>query len=343
MKRSLASIALALTASLSLTACDPPMPPEVLASLAEQTYTCVEGNSDLAAIATVAAVAADWQFGVETNCPGMTITPVEAASELTVLQIHESDALAVGSVFSSVPFALDAIVLAVSLPDITDVHLSADVIQKIWAGEITSWSDPAIAKLNASFEMPDLAITFGNELSSSASEPLTQWLSRLLGQEVTLSAGQATLDNFTEGALVATKFSKASEYAATMVAIVTSSAPDGVLPATESISTGATMFKTKKSESAPGTLELSFDSEATPIAPEGINEVPEPYEAVSTISLSLIGDDSLATRAAARYLLRQDSQGSLGLSYVIALPESLRAKALAEVSVGLPQPTIAPE
>ena len=33
------------TASLALTACDPPMPPEVAAQIAEQTYTCVEGES----------------------------------------------------------------------------------------------------------------------------------------------------------------------------------------------------------------------------------------------------------------------------------------------------------
>lgn len=340
MKRSLASIALALTASLSLTACDPPMPPEVLASLAEQTYTCVEGNSDLAAIAAVADVSADWQFGVEINCPGMTITPVAEATAQTSLQIHESLVSPLGSSFASVPFALDAIVLAVSLPDITDVHLSAAVISKIWAGEITNWSDPAIAKLNASFEMPDLAISFGSELDEVAAKPLTDWLGRLAGETISLSGSEASLDEFSEGALVLTKFSKASEYSATMVAIVTKSAPDGVLPATESITTAATMFKT---ESKNGFMSLTFDADAKPIAPEGINEVPAPYEAVSTISLSLIGEDNLTTRAAARYLLRQDSQGSLGLSYVLALPESLRAVALAEVSIGLPQPTIAPD
>lgn len=340
MKRTLLSATLALTASLSLTACDPPMPPEVLASLAEQTYTCVEGNSDLAAIPAVAAVAADWQFSVESNCPGMTITPVGEATPQTTLQIHESNVAALGQSFTSVPFALDAVVLAVSLPDITDVHLSAEVISKIWAGEIVNWSDPAIAKLNASFEMPDLPISFGNELDSSAAAPLTEWLGRLAGAPVELNGGEANLDNFAEGALVLTKFSKASEYSATMVAIVTEAAPDGVLPAAESISTAATMFQ---ADIANGETKLTFDVEATPIAPDGINEVPEPYEAVTTISLSLVGEDNLGTRAAARYLLRQDSQGSLGLSYVIALPEKLRAIALAEVSKGLPQPTIAPE
>lgn len=340
MKRSLASIALALTATLSLTACDPPMPPEVLASLAEQTYTCEAGDSQLAAIEAVAAVAADWQFSVETNCPGMTITPVETASETTALQIHEANQSTSGQAFSSVPFALDAVVLAAALPDITNVSLSADVLEKISRGEITNWSDAAIARLNASFEMPDLEIVFGSEISTSEASPLSAWLTRLLGKSFEFGSGSATLDDFADGALVLTKFSRASEYTATMVAIVTESAPDGVLPATESITTAATMFKAKTEN---GLMALTFDAEATPIAPEGINEVPAPYEAVTTINLSLVGEDNLVTRAAARYLLRQDSQGSLGLSYVLALPESLRAIALAEVSIGLPQPTIAPE
>lgn len=340
MKRSLATIALALAASLSLTACDPPMPPEVLASLAEQTYTCESGDTQLAAIPVVAAVAADWQFGVETNCPGMTISPVEVATDATALQIHESNAAAIGSVFSSVPFAVDAVVLAASLPDISNVSLSASVIERISLGQISNWSDAEIAKLNPSFEMPDLAISFGSELSSDEAAPLTAWLSRLLAKDFEFSNAPTTLEQATEGSLVLTKFSRASEVTATMVAIVTKETPDGVIPAGESITTAATMFKGK---SASGILALSFDPEATPIAPDGINKVPAPYEAVTIITLSLVGEDTLATRAAARYILRQDSQGSLGLSYVLALPESLRAIALAEVSKGLPMPSLAPE
>lgn len=340
MKKSLATIAIALAASLSLTACDPPMPPEVLASLAEQTYTCETGDTQLAAIPVVAAVAADWQMGVEMNCPGMTITPVEVATDATALQIHESNQLATGSVFSSVPFAVDAVVLAASLPDITNVNLSASVIEKISLGQITNWSDPAIAELNSSFEMPDLAIAFGSELTATEALPLASWLSRLLSKNFEFGAAPATLEESSDGSLVLTKFSRASEFTSTMVAIVTKETPDGVIPAGESITTAATMFKGK---SANGILALTFDPKATPIAPDGINEVPAPYEAVSIIALSLVGEDTLATRAAARYVLRQDSQGSLGLSYVLALPESLRAIALAEVSKGLPMPTLAPE
>jgi hypothetical protein len=108
----------------------------------------------------------------------------------------------------------------------------------------------------------------------------------------------------------------------------------------ETVLTAATMFKTKTEN---GKVVLTFDPKAKAVAPEGIAIAPVPYQAVTLITLALVGEDSLKTRAAARYLLRQDSQGSLGLSSVMALPEMLRAISLTTVSVGLPQPTLAPQ
>jgi phosphate transport system substrate-binding protein len=329
-----------LIGSVGLTACDPPMPPEVLASLAEQTYTCETGDSQLFAIPSVATVATDWQFSVETNCPGMTITPVEAATDLTALQIHRSGVSPVGTSFSQVPFALDAVVLAVNLPDITNVNLSADAIGKIWAGQITNWNDSSLAALNSSFELPDLPITFGTDAEVGDTTSFTDWMKRLAGKEFNLTGGTATLDAFVEGSLVLTKYSTATDLTATMVAIVADPKQDAIAADAEHIISAGSMFKAKVTN---GTVNLTFDSKAKPIAPEGIDQAPAPYEAVTIITLSLVGEDNLTTRAAARYLLRQDSQGSLGLSSVIALPESLRAIALSTVSVGLPLPTIAPE
>lgn len=340
MKRSLATVGLILGATLTLTACDPPMPPEVLASLAEQTYTCEAGDSQLYATPEVAAVAADWQFSVESNCPGMTITPVEAALPSTALQISYMGTANQGTTFGEVPFALDAIVLAVSLPDISNVNLSADAIQKIWSGEISNWADSEIVDLNPNFELPDLPILHGVDPSVGDTTPFIEWMTRLAGRDVSLRGGEASLDEFAEGSLVLTRYSRATDAAANMVGISVDSNSEGVVPVTESILTGATMFKSTVSGSF---ISLKFDPKAKPQAPEGIAVAPLPYQALALINLRLVGEDNLITRAAARYLLRQDSQGSLGLSSVIALPESLRAIALSTVSVGLPQPTIAPE
>jgi phosphate transport system substrate-binding protein len=316
------------------------MPPEVLASLAEQSYSCVEGDTQVHAIDTVATVATDWQFSVESACPGMTITPSSELTSETALQIFRADATAAGTSFSEVPFALDAVVFAVSLADISNVNLSADAIGKIWSGEITNWNDEELATLNPNFELPDVAISFGVDGDVGETKSFLDWMNRLAGKEISVEGGSASFDDFVEGSLVLTKYSKASEQFASMVGIVTEAGGEGVVPSMETVLTAATMFKTKTES---GKVVLTFDPKAKAIAPQGIATAPVPYQAVTLITLALVGEDTLKTRAAAKFLLRQDSQGSLGLSSVIALPEMLRAVSLAVVSVGLPLPTIAPE
>jgi hypothetical protein len=56
--------------------------------------------------------------------------------------------------------------------------------------------------------------------------------------------------------------------------------------------------------------------------------------------MKLVGDDNLVTRAVARFLLRQDEEGTIGGSYLLPLAEATRIEALASVSKGLPEPVI---
>lgn len=317
-----------------LTACDPPMPPEVKAALAEQTYTCVEGDTKLSAPSAIALVSGDWQSSVEANCPGMTITPVEASDEGVELQVGATKKCVA---FSRVPFAIDAAVLAVSLPDITNLNLSAEAISAIWSGKISNWNDPVLVDLNPAFELPNTAITFGSEITEAEAKPLSDWLTRLSGDAQTFVGPELSLDAMTDGGLVLTKYSAAVEFGATMVGIAAKAGEDGVIPELGSLNSGASMFKT---ETQDGLVTSIFNPKAKPIAPEGVDQAPAPYQAVAVIELNLCGTDSLKTRAAARYLLRQDSQGALGLSTVVSLPENLRLVSLDQVSKGLPEPEI---
>ena len=320
---------LMIVASLTLTACDPPMPPEVRAALAEQSYTCVEGDTRLSAPPAISAVATDWQDSVSTNCVGMSITPAAKPDKNVELQIGEIDKTC--QAYLSVPFAVDAVVLAVQLTDISQVNLSADAISKIASGEIAAWNDPEIAKLNSSFDMPSTPIKITSELSGAQVKSLTDWLSRSAKKNIELQLTAGKLSDISEGQLVLTSYSAAMSASLPMVSI------DTVVPEIGSISSAASMFKVSKDATGVAT---SFDAKAKPIAPEGVDVAPQPYQAVDLIPLNLCGADSLKTRAAARYILRQDSQGSLGLSTVVALPENLRLESLVSVSKGLPEPEI---
>jgi phosphate transport system substrate-binding protein len=64
-----------------------------------------------------------------------------------------------------IPWALAGTSVPYNVPGITPasaavhLHLSGDVIAKIYMGVITNWNDPAIKKLNPTATMPDLKIT----------------------------------------------------------------------------------------------------------------------------------------------------------------------------------------
>jgi len=56
---------------------------------------------------------------------------------------------------TSIPYNIPGL----QLPKNTNLHLSGDVIAKIYLGQITNWSDPAIKALNPKATIPDLKIT----------------------------------------------------------------------------------------------------------------------------------------------------------------------------------------
>src|SRR5439155_14129705 len=64
-----------------------------------------------------------------------------------------------------IPWALAGTSIPYNVPGITPasaavhLHLSGDVIAKIYMGQITNWNDPAIKALNPKASMPDLKIT----------------------------------------------------------------------------------------------------------------------------------------------------------------------------------------
>src|SRR5262249_19816143 len=58
-----------------------------------------------------------------------------------------------------IPWALSATGIAFNLPGIRGLHLTGPVLAKIYLGQITNWSNPAIAKLNKGIKLPNLNIT----------------------------------------------------------------------------------------------------------------------------------------------------------------------------------------
>ena len=342
--RPVTSVVAGLVLALSLTGCNPPMPPEVQAAIAEASYTCMAIDSTANFSPEFSDVAEELVSSLGMNCPDMVVaTSVEPAP----IQIGGAANSTSGEPFVDVPYAVDAGVFAITSSFGASAILSPESIEGILNGSITSWDDPKIVEDNFGAAPLEGQITLIPVTSHAALEALKIWFKHYTSRELPSSlvaqsaVSVADYQDLPEGSIAFMPNSVLSQLSLVALMppmpanIVTDaqSAPEGALPDFNSIQAGASQWKVSKTETA---VKVEFDFAKKPVPPLGFDEAPTPYQIVFPLDLRLYGDDNLGARAVARYLLRQDSQGSF--TAVAGLPVSVRAEALAFVSLGLPIP-----
>ncbi len=345
--RVIKSAAVAVLASLTLTACDPPIPAAVLAIQAEMEVQCEDGEVSAAFPESMTDLSLNWSDSLLFACETMPLTVLDNTATESDIVISESSLVAGRcSPFATVPVAIDAAVLVVNIPDFFEVFLTAQQIVDIFNGTITNWSDPALAEYNGDFPLPDLPIILPTEATPSAKAALTDWISRLSGSQLDLSAVADTTE-YNEiflaspaepGSISISSYSAATYLAAPFVAVVADPAdPFSFIRAEYTSLLSATTQLTSSIEGT--TMKIALDPSIEPQAEAGLDEVVPPYQAIYAMDMALCGEDTTLKRTMARYFLRQDSQGVILSSTLIPLPEPLRVDAISIVIVGLPVPT----
>lgn len=77
----------------------------------------------------------------------------------------------------NLPMVVGPVAFAYNLEGVTNLNLDAEVISKIFLGEITNWNDEAIAALNEGTTLPDQAISvFFRSKESGTTENMTKYL-----------------------------------------------------------------------------------------------------------------------------------------------------------------------
>lgn len=345
--RSVRALALAVGLSLGLTACDPPIPQELLVAQAELSVQCEEGSISLSVPEALYDTSLFWVDAVNLGCESMTIELLDNPTEQADLVISAVEPSAEQcKPFLTVPGAFDAGVLVVNLPDVYELNLSAEQILAIFSGEITNWSDERLSVNNEELIFPDLPIILPTQATSIAKNSISDWVGRLAGTALDLSSisdaeGISEIDLATpveEGAISIASFSAASYLGSTIVGIVTESGnlDTLVIPQYETLYSGITQMVSSVSQAG---LEVSLDPTLEPIPEAGLSEAAAPFQSVYGLNLYLCGEDTTLTRTAARFVLRQDSQGLLAGATFMPLREEVRISAIELVVVGLPTPT----
>ena len=346
-RRTVSALAIALALSFTLTACDPPMPENLLIAKAELEVQCETGDVSLSIPEALTDVGFNWTDSLAVGCADMTITTTDESSTDSNIVIGESSLIAARcEAFEQVPVALDAAVLVVNIPDIFEVFLDPTQIVGIFNGTITSWADPALAVNNEGYAFPDIPIVLPTQATVSAKNALSEWIGRLAGEPLALdgiadAAGVTDIElsiPTEEGAIGIASYSAATYMASTIAAILTTPGDfDSVLYADNgSITSAGTQLVATTSANG---LELALDPTIEPTPEDGTFEALVPYQAIYPVSMALCGADSTLIRTAARYLLRQDSQGVIASATMLPLPEAVRIEAIKLVVVGLPVPT----
>jgi phosphate transport system substrate-binding protein len=346
-RRTVSSVAIAIALSLTLTACDPPIPESLRIAQAELEVQCETGDVSLSIPEALTDVGFNWTDSLAVACADMTITTTDEYSTDSNIVIGESSLIAARcEAFEQVPVALDAAVLVVNIPDIFEVFLDSTQIVGIFNGTITSWADPALAVNNEGYTFPDIPIVLPTQATPSAKNALSEWIGRLAGEPLVLE-GIPDAEGVTDielsmpmevGGIGIASYSAATYMGSPIVAILTTPGDYDSIVYADSGSITSAGTQLAATTGANG-LELVLDPAIEPTADQGTFEALVPYQAIYPVTMALCGADNTLIRTAARYLLRQDSQGVIASATMLPLPESARIEAIKLVVVGLPVPT----
>ena len=352
-RKKLVVAGLAVSCSLALTACDPPIPPEILASLAEQSYTCIEGQATVSGPSSIQDVLLGWADYLTYSCidpePTMSFTPAALDDPAANIVISEYPSSCKAEL--SVPLAVDAAVVVYQDSEVGSLNLSAASVAALMNGEINNWNQ--LSADNPGTAMPDKKLIFRKTTDKAAFDAMANFLntSQLeVGESVFTPKEKITLDeyadwmdgywapNLQEGEIAIMPNSFAIQlgfYPANIyIGLDEEQFPIVATPDVTGISTATTQWEYTQTASE---LTVKLNPEKEPTPPDGSEVAPPAYQAIYPIAMNLCKADSVS-RAIARFLLRLDNQGALAVSNYSPLPEFVRIPSLVLVSEGLPTP-----
>jgi phosphate transport system substrate-binding protein len=166
-----------------------------------------------------------WQTAYSTADPSVTITSgatgsgtgIADASE-GLVNIGASDAYLSASDLEkypgllNIPLAVASVDVYYNLPGIKSLNLNGTVLAQIYTGKITTWNDPAIAKLNPGVSLPSMKIVTLHRADSSGSTFLftsylsaqdpSAWPSSNVGTTITWPSAPGALAETGSGGMV---------------------------------------------------------------------------------------------------------------------------------------------
>jgi len=359
------------SAALLLSACTPPLPPDVLAAQAEANITCQTGAQNVSLPEDFAGASDAVNATLAGTCPDQSlveVAPGEPASLVVTEMAPTAEQIAAfekicpsGTI--TVPVFGYPVVLTLNVIGLEGVVMTPQALAGILDGTVTSWTDPLITDANPGTDfsgIPDITV-MSLEGPSGAINAMTAYLSKVAPDSWT--AG--TVDTLSIGTKFATTADLIAEFTMTDGAI-------SVLPAIQAVNAGLPMASadingttisvddTQLLKVGVGALTMTTDANGNMVAAPAVGGTPVPgnFDAAAAkivlaenqemigwpiigIAHMLICDDGTdpLPLSSAQYLVRLAGQGSLETFGLVPLPEPIRVQTFIPLKVTAAAPS----
>ena len=239
------------------------------------------------------------------------------------------------------PAVFGSVAITFNLANVDTLALDAPTLARIFNGEITSWNDPAITRLNQSMPAQPIHVVYRSD-QSGTSDTFQHYLEAAsggawgkgvgrtwnggVGEGAEGNQGAATAVNSTDGAIGYAEWSFAQQENLEWVNIVTSAGPAPVRISAES---GAKTIAAAKVSVAGNDLKLDTSAFYTPTEPDAYPIVLATYEVVC--SKYPDADTGKAVRAFLQSTIGGGQAGLADHGY-IPLPADFQAKVASAVN-----------
>ncbi|MEY3387345.1 MAG: hypothetical protein RI944_118 [Actinomycetota bacterium] len=344
------TLILVTSLGLLISACTPPIPPDVLASYAEQEVQCANGEVVVKGSENTSNVL---QAGIDlylVSCPEAQVTIDNQATEPNIVVTDNSAAepemcnafefkTSLMNQFSTIVYygeGLDGIVL------------TPQAVAGLLTGEITNWNNPQIAESNPEFELPDMPVTFVEvEKLHTSDQAFIDWISTIIGKNIEIKPVkvvpdfQTLLQDFgTLNGVISVLPSNVIYDNALTYANLKINDLDFLFESSAFAAATSQVYIKEDTKEVLGNL----DPEVQPATDIGTSETSNSWHGISYFESGLCKDnENNAARTFLRFLTRLDAQGQLETYGYFPLTEPLRVKVAGKIGEKLPTPSFNPE
>lgn len=338
-----------ISIAFMVSACVPPLPPELQAVLADDAINCGQAPVSVSGSSQITPILEQWSLDYLSLCPSAGVSQLNPEEGISDVAFSDSPNAPEGCFsYLTVPMMVGGVSISTTLLGLDGIILDAKVISDIVNGAITSWADPQIIALNPTVEVIDLPVVLSTQISRSEADSLEAWFTRIapevwngfpetftIGANFDAENPPPEIDQ--DGGFAIVPYSYAMVNSLQTAAILVDPTLEAVPVSLETVASGSTQIVVDSAESP---LIAFLDPEISPLPAAGFDEASSPWQGLEVrYAHACDGSSEQDVKSFLRFGLRTDSQNALASYGDMSLPIEVRGKALALVSRGLPSPS----